>query len=432
MSDKDLSKLFTVKSPCSEDWNLMRGTDLIRFCDHCRLSVRDISGMNRKQFRRLVTRSGGRLCVRYVQPSPAIPPPPPLLHKIGRRAGIVAASAFTASLSISSSVAGNLPQTSRNTLIPAITKNLSTAPVRLGSATITGTVSDPNGAVIPGVTVSLTRMETNNVVTTTTDDNGLYRFEGLEAGTYKLKFEMSGFAMTELVDVDLRADENKSFPQTLSVAAQSATTGIIAIASPNQPLVHASFADDLDEVIKELAKNSDANVRDEATGYNALECAVRNANREIVQVLLLAKADVNSRDSSGQTPLMMMDEQATSDLVWDLVNRGAKVNLRDNDGETALMAAAAINNTEVLKALVEAGAKVNHTTKDGVTALMLAAEAGYVNNVRALILAGADVNARDKSGKTALQYAQDDDNRATIRLLKQHGAITFEDPEKKE
>ena len=247
-----------------------------------------------------------------------------------------------------------------------------------------------------------------------------------------MKFERIGFATLELVDVDVRADENKRFDQTLSVKLESSTTGVVAMVSPNQPLVQAAFNDDLDAVTQELAKNPDANVRDEATGYNALECAVTNGNREIVQVLLSAKADVNSRDSTGQTPLMMMDEQATSDLVWDLVNRGAKINLKDSDGETALMAVAAINNTEVLKALVEAGAKVNHTSKEGVTALMLAAEAGYVNNVRALILAGADVNARDQSGKTALQYAQDGDSRATIRLLKQHGAITFEDSEKKE
>lgn len=430
MSDQDLSKLFTITSPCSEDWNSMRGTDVIRFCEHCRLSVRDISGINSKQFRRLVARSGGRLCVRYVEPLPPSQPPTPVLHKIGRRAGILAASAFTATLSFSSSMAGNLPPNNRDTLLPTITKNLSTAPFGLGNATITGTVLDPNAAVIPGVAVSLTRMETNNIVTTTTDDNGLYKFEGLEAGAYKLKFEMNGFATLELVDVDVRADENKRFDQTLSMQL-TVTTGVVAMVSPNQPLVEAAFNDDLDKLTEELAKNPDANVRDRATGYNALECAVRNANREIVQLLLSAKADVNSRDQSGQTPLMMMNEQATSDLVWDLVNRGAKVNRKDNDGETALMAAAGINNTEVLKALLEAGAKVNQKAKNGITALMLASQQGYVNNVRALILAGADVNARDDSGKTALQYAEDDDHRATIRLLKQNGAITFQDPEQR-
>ncbi len=63
---------------------------------------------------------------------------------------------------------------------------------------------------------------------------------------------------------------------------------------------------------------------------------------------------------------------------------------------------------------------------------MLAADEGHVNNVRVLILAGADINARDKSGKTALEYAQENGHRVIVRLLKQHGAITFENREEKE
>ena len=446
MSDTDLSKLLSFESPCSEDWNSMRGTDLIRFCEHCQLSVRDISEMNSKQFRRLVARSKGRLCVRYVHPSPYKPSSAPVLHKIRRRAGILAASAFTASLSVSSANAGKLSQSPGNTssLSPAVSSGLPTTPLRRGTATITGTIFDPQGAVIAGASVSLTKMETKDVLTATTDGSGVYKFDGLEAGTYNLKIEANGFAASDVPNVTVHADDNNRIDQTLSIATvtasveitapaiQSVTSGVVAIASPTQPLVKAAGADDLIAVNRVLTENPNANIRDEATGSNALECAVRNGNREIIQALLWAKADVNSRDSNGQTPLMMMDEQSTTDLVWDLLNAGAKVNLHDNDGETALMAAAAVNNVEVLKTLLDAGAKVNVTTNDGVTALMLAADEGHVNNVRLLILAGADINTRDKSGKTALQYAQENDHRVVVRLLKQHGAITFENREEKE
>jgi ankyrin repeat protein len=445
MSDTDLSKLLSFESPCSEDWNSMRGTDVIRFCEHCQLSVRDISEMNSKQFRRLVARSRGRLCVRYVQPSPYKAPSPAVLHKIGRRVGILAASAFTASLSVSSVNAAKLPQSIGNTtsLSPPLSTTLPT-PVRRGTATITGTIFDPQGAVITRATVSLTKMETKDVLTATTDGSGVYKFDGLEAGTYNLKIEADGFAASDVPNVTVRADDNNRIDQTLSIATitasveittpaiQFVTSGVVAIASPTQPLVRAAGADDLIAVNQVLTENPNANIRDETTGSNALECAVRNGNREIIQALLWAKADVNSRDSNGQTPLMMIDEQSTTDLVWDLLNAGAKVNLHDKDGETALMAAAMFNNTEVLKTLLDAGAKVNVTTNDGVTALMLAADQGHVNNVRLLILAGADINTQDKSGKTALQYAQKNDHRVVVRLLKQHGAITFENPEEKE
>lgn len=446
MSDTNLSKLLSFESPCSEDWDSMTGTDVIRFCEHCRLSVHDVSEMNSKQFRRLVARSGDRLCVRYVQPSPATSSAAPVLHKIGRRAGILAATAFTASLSVASAVAGKLPQSigHTNSLTLAVSTSLLTTPLGRGTATISGTIFDPLGAVIPGASVSLTRMDAKEKLTATTDGSGVYKFDGLEAGAYNLKIEAYGFAASDVPNVTVHADDNNRIDQTLSIAAITAeveitgpemrtvTSGAVAIASPTQPLVKAANADDLTAVNQVLTENPNANIRDETTGANALECAVRNGNREIIQVLLWAKADVNSRDRNGQTPLMMMGDQSTTDLVWDLLNAGAKVNLHDNDGETALMAAAMVNNAEVLRTLLDAGAKVNVTMNDGVTALMLAADEGHVNNVRALILAGADINARDKSGKTALQYAQEDDHRAVVRLLKQHGAIIFENREEKE
>jgi ankyrin repeat protein len=61
---------------------------------------------------------------------------------------------------------------------------------------------------------------------------------------------------------------------------------------------------------------------------------------------------------------------------------------------------------------------------------MLAASNGMINNVRALIMAGADVNARDKKGKTALALAIEAGESAVVRLLKAHGAVEFEAPEK--
>lgn len=85
---------------------------------------------------------------------------------------------------------------------------------------------------------------------------------------------------------------------------------------------------------------------------------------------------------------------------------------------------------EALKVLLDAGAKVNVTNNDGQTALMVAAENGKVHNARALILAGADINARNKEGQTALLLAQENDEPAMVRLLKAHGAIEFEAPEK--
>ena len=108
MADNDFAKRFEITSPCTEDWDAMLGNDRIRFCSHCQRSVHDLSQLNRKQIRRLILKSNGRLCVRYSAVNPKPPATPArVLYKIGRRTSIIAASAFSASLSISSAIAAN-------------------------------------------------------------------------------------------------------------------------------------------------------------------------------------------------------------------------------------------------------------------------------------------------------------------------------------
>jgi carboxypeptidase family protein len=58
---------------------------------------------------------------------------------------------------------------------------------------IQGQVVDESGAVVPGVTVNATSPVLLVAQTSTTNAQGLYRFPGLPAGTYKLTFEAPGF-----------------------------------------------------------------------------------------------------------------------------------------------------------------------------------------------------------------------------------------------
>jgi ankyrin repeat protein len=291
---------------------------------------------------------------------------------------------------------------------------------------VRGTVFDPNGAVIPNASVTLTNPQTEEQRRTTTAEDGQYTFTEVEPGDYHLKIEAPGFATAETRFIGVRAADDNRFDQTLTVAADTRLAGAVVVVMPSNPLVKAAADDDIDAVRAALASKVDPNVRDKDTQATALEYAVRNGNREILQVLLSAKAEVNTRDPQGQTPLMMVSEQVTSDLVWDLINAGAKVNLRDKEGDTALISAAEINNVDVLRTLLETGAKVNTANEEGQTALMIAAINGHVNNVRALLLAGANVNARDKDGNSALMHANANDEAAVARLLKAHGAVEFE------
>lgn len=426
MSRKELIQQLRLSSPCEVEWDSMIGNDRVRFCEHCRLSVHHVDSLNRKQLRRLIARSRGRLCVNYtranVQPEVAFP----ILHKIGRRTSALAAGAFSATLSISTATAATQPNLRR----PSFADPVVAAAVfpkqfsALGTGALRGRVVDSQEAVVPKASVSLTQAETSEKRSTTSDENGEFSFEGLEPGTYTLQVEALGFTRAQVTNITVNADGTDPLTVKLEVAA-SFTGGAVAIVMPTEPLVKAAMEDDLDAVNAALSAKPDPNVRDKETHTTALEYAVRNGNEEIVRVLLSAKADVNAKDDFGQTALMMLSDSVTSEIVWDLINAGAKVNTRDKDGDTALISAAEVNNVDALKALIEAGAKVNAANSDGETALMKAAASGLVNNARALIMAGADVNARDKEGKTALMYAVDAEQRAVIRLLKAHGAIEF-------
>ena len=442
MSDRDLPRPLRITSPCSVNWDSMIGNDRVRFCEHCRTAVHNLDLTSRKQVRRLIARSEGRVCVSYLRPAAERKTAAPILHKIGRRTARIAAGAFSASLSISSAVAATAPlrQTApRNEVVFAALINQQS-----GTGALYGFVYDPNGAAISGASVSALNFETNDSLHTFTGGDGQYRLEGLKPGSYLLQVKSRGFDPSDIPNIHVRAGDSNRLDQTLSVATITAEVTITApegsermmisggamISLPMDPLVKAARDDDLEELRTVLLNRSDANLRDKITNSSALEHAVQNGNREMVQVLLWAKADVNHRDNEGQTVLMLLNDKVTSELVWDLINAGAKVNARDKDGDTPLISIAEVNNVDVIKVLLDAGAKVNTANNEGETALMVAASNGMINNVRALILAGADVNARDKQGKTALMLASEGGESAVVRLLKAHGAVEFEAPEK--
>ncbi|MEP6637576.1 MAG: ankyrin repeat domain-containing protein, partial [Acidobacteriota bacterium] len=437
MSVKDLLEKIQIENPCTADWDSMSGNDQVRFCEHCSLSVQDLSQMTAKRAMRLVVESRGRLCVRYHRPVIV----PATLHRIGRRASQIAASAFTAALTVSSAVASQPTQSDSSgrhqTQLSEIAQSslLETKSAYFGS--ISGAILDTAGAVVPGATITLGNESSNYLLGTTSDSEGRYTFEQLDPGVYRLTIERSGFSRGEIPQILLAENGLQHIDHTLQVAeinaeveiggndterGQFVTMGLMSMVSAAEPLVQAAQDDDLAAVEAALL-NADVNLRDRNLGTTALEHAVRNGNREMVQVLLDAGADVNARNNSRETVIMMLGEEATSDIVWDLINAGAKVNLADEDGDTALMEAAAFHNLSVLRTLLEAGAKVDHRNKEGKTALMIAAGNGHLANVRSLIRAGADMNARDKEGKTVLDCAIENNQERVIKLLQSYGAV---------
>ncbi len=93
-----------------------------------------------------------------------------------------------------------------------------------------GTVTDPGGAVIPGVEVTVTSVESGVVTTTRTNGVGYYFVPDLIPGVYKARLVSAGFSPLELTDIailagkEIRLDAQLKVGQTrqtIEVAAQA-------------------------------------------------------------------------------------------------------------------------------------------------------------------------------------------------------------------
>ena len=103
-----------------------------------------------------------------------------------------------------------------------------------GTSGLTGTVTDPSGAAIPNVTVTLTSNDTNQVRTANTGADGQYKFTLLPPGSYKVRFSSTGFKTSEVGSVTLNVTENPVLDRTLEVGAQSEQVTVEATAETLQ------------------------------------------------------------------------------------------------------------------------------------------------------------------------------------------------------
>ena len=98
------------------------------------------------------------------------------------------------------------------------------------SGSISGTVADDSGALIPGVTVTATNPQTGVMTTVVSNESGAYTFASLQPGTYKLTAELPGFQTGAYDNVTLGTAERLRFNFALKVGgvAQSVEVSVDA------------------------------------------------------------------------------------------------------------------------------------------------------------------------------------------------------------
>src|SRR6201997_1804150 len=95
---------------------------------------------------------------------------------------------------------------------------------------ITGSVTDPTGAVVPGAQVVAVATSTNTTYKTITSSAGEFSFSDLPLGDYTVSVSATGFAAENIKNVPVTAGVTYSLPIKVSVQGTAQTIEVQAIA----------------------------------------------------------------------------------------------------------------------------------------------------------------------------------------------------------
>ena len=76
-----------------------------------------------------------------------------------------------------------------------------------GRGTISGTVTDPSGAAVPGASITITSVGTNAVFSTQSNEEGFFTAPGLAVGEYVVNAERQGFKKAVRKGITLQVDQ---------------------------------------------------------------------------------------------------------------------------------------------------------------------------------------------------------------------------------
>lgn len=131
-----------------------------------------------------------------------------------------------------------------------------------GTASLTGSVKDPQGASLPGATVTLYARERNFRLSTSTDSSGTYRFERLAPGEYLVEARAEGLASATAHQVVIARAQTTTLDIPLELSGVRSTVVVTASDSPQS----------VDEVSKAVTvvNLQEIDERDEAAISDAL------------------------------------------------------------------------------------------------------------------------------------------------------------------
>src|SRR5579864_1260731 len=130
-----------------------------------------------------------------------------------------------------------------------------TAHAQVVGATLSGTITDKSGAVIPQASISVKNIDTGIIRTSVTSAAGFYSVPNLLPGTYEIRTSASGFSSELKTGVTLTVGEQQVLDFTLQVG-QTSQTVVVTTEAPNVELASSSISATVNSnTVRELPLN---------------------------------------------------------------------------------------------------------------------------------------------------------------------------------
>jgi len=214
---------------------------------------------------------------------------------------------------------------------------------------ITGTVTDPSGAVVSGASVSLKSDANGSTRSATTGSNGTYRFSLLSPGSYTVSVSASGFSKSETT-AQVNVGQAMVADIKMSVGSGSQTVEVTGAA----PLVNADNAD--------LSTNFDQNlIANSPNGGNDITYVAQSAPG-VTMNTGMGYGNFQTSGLPATSNVFTVNGENDMDPYLNLNNSGAtNLTLGKND----LQEATVITNAYGGQYGQQAGVQVSYVTKSG-------------------------------------------------------------------
>ncbi|GFU11199.1 ankyrin-3 [Nephila pilipes] len=216
----------------------------------------------------------------------------------------------------------------------------------------------------------------------------------------------------------IKNDSKKTTKFLLKYKTDSATEGALGYS-----LLHSSISrgnTKVAEILLEREINIDNNLSPD--GYTALHIAAERGQVDSVNLLIMKKADIESKNVFDMTPLHLAVDSGHLEVIKTLILKGAKVNSRDITDKTPLHNAALNGYKEIVKLLLDHQAEINASDLFHFTPLSNAALQGHLTVTEILLQNNGLINIDNDFKTNPLHLAARNGHYKLVKLLLSHGA----------